>query len=65
MYSLSGTYKKAMVTGGAGFIGSNLVESLLMDGLDVVSIDDYSAGKQKNLEQLEEEYGKKFQSVKN
>jgi UDP-glucose 4-epimerase len=63
MYSLSGTYKKAMVTGGAGFIGSNLVESLLMDGLDVVSIDDYSAGKQKNLEQLEEEYGKKFQSV--
>ena len=37
--------KKAVVTGGAGFIGNNLIESLLRDGVEVISIDDYSAGK--------------------
>lgn len=42
-------YKKAMVTGGAGFVGSNLIASLLQDGLEVVSIDDYSTGNRKNL----------------
>lgn len=42
-------YKKAMVTGGAGFIGSHLVEELLKMGLEVISIDDYSAGKKENL----------------
>ena len=41
--------RKAVVTGGAGFIGSNLVESLLRDGIEVTSIDDYSAGKKANL----------------
>ena len=42
-------YKKAIVTGGAGFIGSHIVESLLRDGLEVISVDDYSGGKKSNL----------------
>jgi nucleoside-diphosphate-sugar epimerase len=50
-YSLSGRFQKAIVTGGAGFIGSNLIESLLEDGLSVISIDDYSAGKVENIDQ--------------
>jgi nucleoside-diphosphate-sugar epimerase len=42
-------YKRALVTGGAGFIGSHLVEELLRDGLEVVSLDNYIAGKRENL----------------
>ena len=38
-----------MVTGGAGFIGSHLVEELLSLGVKVISVDDYSAGKKTNL----------------
>jgi len=62
-YSLKGKFKKALVTGGAGFVGSNLVESLLEDGLEVVSIDDYSAGKERNLHDLKEKYGDKLSAV--
>ena len=40
MVSLSGVYKRVLVTGGAGFIGSHLVEELLKDGLEVISIDE-------------------------
>lgn len=42
-------YEKALVTGGAGFIGSHLVEELLEQGLEVVSIDNYSTGNKENL----------------
>ena len=35
---------KALVTGGVGFIGTNLVKRLLEDGYDVVSFDNYSTG---------------------
>jgi UDP-glucose 4-epimerase len=41
--------KKALVTGGAGFIGSHLVERLLADGHEVVVIDDLSMGRLENL----------------
>lgn len=38
-----------LVTGGAGFIGSNLVESLLQSGNFVVCLDNFSTGKRENL----------------
>lgn len=40
---------KALVTGGAGFIGSHLVDRLLAEGFQVAIIDDLSAGKLQNL----------------
>ena len=45
-------YKKALVTGGAGFIGSHICEALATRGFEVVSLDDYSAGKEKNIAHL-------------
>jgi len=39
---------KALVTGGAGFIGTNLIKRLLKDGHEVVSVDNYSTGKKEN-----------------
>ena len=43
---------KAVVTGGAGFIGSHLVEYLLADGQHVVVLDDMSTGRVDNLRAL-------------
>jgi UDP-glucose 4-epimerase len=40
---------KALVTGGAGFIGSNLVDALLERGDDVVIVDNFASGKHENL----------------
>jgi len=37
-----------LVTGGAGFIGTNLIERLLKDGHNVVSLDNYQTGKVEN-----------------
>jgi len=37
--------KKVVVTGGAGFIGSNLVEALLAEGADVHVVDNFAGGK--------------------
>ena len=41
---------KTIVTGGAGFIGSNLVDALLARGDEVTVVDDLSTGKRENLE---------------
>jgi UDP-glucose 4-epimerase len=41
---------RALVTGGAGFIGSNLVDALIERGNEVLVIDDLSTGKYENLE---------------
>ena len=41
---------KALVTGGSGFIGSNLVDALLERGDEVVVIDNLSTGRRENLE---------------
>jgi UDP-glucose 4-epimerase len=40
----------ALVTGGAGFIGSNLVDALLDRGERVVVVDDLSTGRRANLD---------------
>lgn len=40
--------RRALVTGGAGFIGSNLIELLLNEGYGVTSLDNYSTGSEKN-----------------
>jgi len=40
---------RAVVTGGAGFIGSNLVDALVQRGDEVVVVDDLSSGKRENL----------------
>lgn len=40
---------KILVTGGAGFIGSNLVESLLATGNSVTCLDNFSTGKKENI----------------
>jgi UDP-glucose 4-epimerase len=43
--------KKVLVTGGAGFVGANLIKRLLSEGHEVTSIDDYSTGKKENHQQ--------------
>ena len=39
--------KNILITGGVGFVGSNLAERLEKDGHNVTSIDNYSFGKKK------------------
>ncbi len=41
--------KKILVTGGAGFIGSNLCEKLLNKGNKVICLDNFSTGKRENI----------------
>ena len=41
---------KILVTGGAGFIGSNLTEALLSQNNEVICLDDFSTGKRANIE---------------
>jgi len=44
-----GLVDRVLVTGGAGFIGSHLVDGLMSGGFDVVVLDDFSSGRRENL----------------
>ena len=52
---------KALITGGAGFIGSHLAERLLAEGSEVVALDDLSTGSHRNVEHLKSD--KRFRLV--
>jgi UDP-glucose 4-epimerase len=51
---------RALITGGAGFIGSHLAEHLLKDGGEVVVIDNLSTGSLKNIEAFKNHTGFEF-----
>jgi NADPH:quinone reductase-like Zn-dependent oxidoreductase len=42
--------KKILVTGGAGFVGSHLVDKLMMEGHEVIVLDNFFTGQKKNIE---------------
>ena len=47
---MNGLIKRNLVTGGAGFLGSHLVDKLLDNGEEVICIDNYSTGNKGNIE---------------
>lgn len=47
---MTGSNKRALVTGGAGFIGSHLTEALVKENYQVVVLDNFSTGHQSNLD---------------
>jgi UDP-glucose 4-epimerase len=47
-------FKKALVTGGAGFIGSHLVDGLLSEGCEVAVLDNLSTGRLSNLSHIKD-----------
>ncbi len=54
---------KTVVTGGAGFIGSHLVERLLRDSHDVIVVDNLSSGRMENLAGVVDHPGLKVRQV--
>jgi UDP-glucuronate decarboxylase len=42
--------KKILITGGAGFVGSHLVDKLMMEGHEVIVLDNFFTGQRKNVE---------------
>mmetsp|Transcript_30341 Transcript_30341/g.72187 ORF Transcript_30341/g.72187 Transcript_30341/m.72187 type:complete len:561 (+) Transcript_30341:92-1774(+) len=42
--------KKILVTGGAGFVGSHLVDTLMMEGHEVIALDNFFTGQRKNVD---------------
>ena len=55
-------HSKILVSGGAGFIGSNLCESLLQLGHKVVCLDNFVTGKE-NIQPLIQSYPETFQLI--
>jgi len=53
-------HKRVVITGGAGFIGSNLVKSLLEGNNEIIVIDNLSTGKIENIKQFIDEHKIEF-----
>lgn len=53
-----------LVTGGAGFIGSNLCEHLLQKGYGVTCLDNFSTGHLENIQHLIDNYSDQFKLIK-
>jgi nucleoside-diphosphate-sugar epimerase len=58
-------FKSALVTGGAGFIGSHLVEALISSGCRVAVLDNLSSGKYANLKHLEGQFSFYAEDIRN
>ncbi|MFH8407735.1 UDP-glucuronic acid decarboxylase family protein [Streptomyces sp. NPDC018019] len=58
--ALSRTWKHAVVTGGAGFVGSHLCTALLAQGTSVTCVDDLSTGARENIAHLKGRSGFTF-----
>lgn len=55
--------RKILVTGGAGFIGSNLCEHLINNGFHVVCLDNFSTGHMKNIKHLVDDNNIPFELI--
>jgi UDP-glucuronate decarboxylase len=44
------TRKRILITGGTGFVGSHLVDKLMMDGHEVIALDNFFTGRRRNVE---------------
>lgn len=62
--SLRSSPKKWLVTGVAGFIGSNLLETLLLNGQEVVGLDNFATGHQHNLDEVQSLVGSQWSNFK-
>lgn len=60
MSDVASDSRRALVTGGAGFIGSHLVEALIERGWQVTALDDLSRGKEEHLAAVRDQPGFRF-----
>ncbi|MDD2644476.1 MAG: NAD-dependent epimerase/dehydratase family protein, partial [Methanobacteriaceae archaeon] len=54
---------KILVTGGAGFIGAHLIERLLKDDNYIISVDNFTLGKQENVDKFSHNNNFKFYNI--
>jgi len=54
--------EKWLITGVAGFIGSNLLLHLLKNGISVIGVDNFITGKQSNLDYVKKQVGKNWKN---
>lgn len=62
--ALQASPKKWLVTGVAGFIGSNLLETLLLNGQKVVGLDNFATGYQRNLDEVQSLVGNQWSNFR-